>query len=151
MKKPLLLSALSLAVIAFWGLACASAPPAPKAPTTFTRTMEPTWASIEVRPELGSETAWNSVVDLLARRFDLEVISKENGYVRTNWLYTWTGVMSDNYRVRVTVKFSPDHSKVEVKSEAQFHGFEGWILGTDEALLQTLKTDIMGVVGRSTR
>jgi hypothetical protein len=113
--------------------------------------MEATWASVEVRPELGYENAWNSVVDLLARRFDLEVISKDNGYIRTNWLYTWTGVMSDNYRVRVTIKFSPDHTKVEVKSEAQFHGLEGWILGTDEALLQTLKTDIMGTVGRSTR
>jgi len=79
------------------------------------------------------------------------VISKDNGYVRTNWLYTWTGTMNENYRVRVTVKFSPDHSKLEVKSEAQFKGWEGWILGTDEALLQTLKTDIMGTVGRSTR
>lgn len=121
------------------------------APSTFTRTMEPTWAGVEVRPELGYENAWNSVVDLLARRFDLEVLSKDNGYIRTNWLYTWTGVMSEDYRVRVTIKFSPDHSKLEVKSEAQFREVGGWVLGTDEALLQTLKTDIMGSVGRSTR
>jgi hypothetical protein len=121
------------------------------APTTFTRTLEPTWAGIEIRPELGYENAWNAIVDLLARRFDLEVISKDNGYVRTNWLYTWTGVMSEDYRVRVTVKFAPDHSKLEVKSEAQFRDVSGWVLGTDEALLQTLKTDIMGSVGRSTR
>lgn len=121
------------------------------APTTFTRTMEATWAGIEVRPELGYENAWNSIVDLLTRRFDLEVISKDNGYIRTNWLYTWTGVMSEDYRVRVTVKFAPDHKKLEVKSEAQFHTLTGWVLGTDEALLQTLKTDMMGSVGRSTR
>ena len=56
-----------------------------------------------------------------------------------------------DYRVRVTTKFSPDHRKLEVKSEAQFHTSSGWVLGTDEALLQTLKTDIMGSVGRSTR
>jgi len=121
------------------------------APTTFTRTMEATWANVEVRPELGFENAWNSTVDLLTRRFDLEVISKDNGYIRTNWLYTWTGVMSEDYRVRVTVKFSPDHRKLELKSEAQFHTSTGWVLGTDEALLQTLKTDVMGSVGRSTR
>jgi hypothetical protein len=53
--------------------------------------------------------------------------------------------------VRVTIKFSPDHRKLDVKSEAQFHTNTGWVLGTDEALLQTLKTDIMGSVGRSTR
>jgi hypothetical protein len=121
------------------------------APTTFTRTMEATWAGIEARPELGFENAWNATVDLLTRRFDLEVISKDNGYIRTNWLYTWTGVMSEDYRVRVTIKFSPDHRKLDVKSEAQFHTNTGWVLGTDEALLQTLKTDIMGSVGRSTR
>jgi len=121
------------------------------APSTFTRTMEATWASIEVRPELGFETSWNAIVDLLTRRFDLEVISKENGYVRTNWLYTWTGIMDEDYRVRVTIKFAPDHSKLEVKSEAQFRSESGWLLGTDEALLQTLKTDIMGSVGRATR
>jgi len=121
------------------------------APTTFTRTLEPTWAGIEVRADLGAENAWNSVVDLLARRFDLEVLSKDNGYIRTNWLYTWTGVMSEDYRVRVTAKFSPDFNKLEVKSEAQFRDVGGWVLGTDEALLQTLKTDIMGSIGRSTR
>ena len=121
------------------------------APNTFTRTMEATWANVEVRPELGFENAWNATVDLLTRRFDLEVISKDNGYIRTNWLYTWTGVMSEDYRVRVTVKFSPDHRKLELKSEAQFHTSTGWVLGTDEALLQTLKTDVMGSVGRSTR
>jgi len=121
------------------------------APTTFTRTMEATWAGIETRPEMGFENSWNSIVDLLSRRFDLEVISKDNGYVRTNWLYTWTGEMSEDYRVRVTVKFAPDHQKLEVKSEAQFRTLTGWVLGTDEALLQTLKTDIMGSVGRSTR
>lgn len=121
------------------------------APTTFTRTMEPTWATVEVRPELGFENSWNAIIDLLTRRFDLEVISKDNGYVRTNWLYTWTGVMSEDYRVRVTVKFAPNHKTLEVKSEAQFRTLSGWVLGTDEALLQTLKTDIMGSVGRSTR
>ena len=97
------------------------------------------------------EKAWNAIVDLLSRRFDLEVISKDNGYLRTNWLYTWTGTMSEDYRVRVTVKFAPNHSKVEVKSEAHFNTGGGWVLGTDEALIQTLKTDIMGSVGRATR
>lgn len=121
------------------------------APTTFTRTMEATWAGIEIRPEMGFEKSWNAIIDLLTRRFDLEVISKDNGYVRTNWLYTWTGVMSEDYRVRVTIKFAPDHRQLEVKSEAQFRTLSGWVLGTDESLLQTLKTDIMGSVGRSTR
>lgn len=121
------------------------------APSTFTRTLEPTWAGIEIRQDLDYERAWNAVVDLLTRRFDLEVLSKENGYIRTNWLYSWTGAMTEDYKVRVTIKFAPNHSKLEVKSEAHFKTSNGWEIGTDEALLQTLKTDIMGTVGRATR
>ncbi len=53
--------------------------------------MEPTWASVELREDVEYERAWDAVVDTLIRRFDVEVLSKEDGYVRTNWLYTWTG------------------------------------------------------------
>jgi len=49
------------------------------------------------------------------------------------------------------VKFSPDWKKVDVKTEANFLKNDGWIVGTDTRLLQTVKTDIMGVVGRTTR
>ena len=121
------------------------------APKSFVRTMEPTWASVEVKNDIPYEKAWACVVDLLAKRFDLVVISKEAGYVRTAWLYTWTGTLRENYRVRVIAKFSPDKKKVEVKSEAQYSGPSGWIMGSDTRLLSTLKTDIMGSVGRTTR
>jgi hypothetical protein len=80
-----------------------------------------------------------------------QVLSKKNGYVRTNWLYTWTGTLNERYRVRVTVKFSPDHEKVEIKSEAEYGGIAGWIIGYDTRLLSTIKSDIMGNVGRTTR
>jgi hypothetical protein len=81
----------------------------------------------------------------------MEVLSKENGYMRTTWLYSWTGQLRQDYRVRVTIKFSPDHKKVDVKSEANYQSKNGWITGSDTALLQTLKTDLMSTVGRVTR
>lgn len=123
----------------------------PPAPVTFVRTLEPSWASIEIVEHMEYEKVWSSVVDLLARKFDLEVLSKENGYLRTNWLYSWTGELREDYRVRVTIKFSQDRSKVDVKSEANYRTRTGWVIGSDTALLQTLKTDIMGTVGRVTR
>ncbi|MHA1228208.1 MAG: hypothetical protein ACTSPV_15800 [Candidatus Hodarchaeales archaeon] len=85
------------------------------------------------------------------KKFDLEILSKENGYLRTGWLYSWTGELREDYRVRVTIKFSRDRSKVEVKSEANYLTEKGWIIGSDTALLRTLKTDIMGTIGRVTR
>jgi len=113
--------------------------------------MEPTWASVEVRPDLPHEKAWQSVVDTLVKRFDLEVLEREDGYIRTGWLYTWTGQTSENYRVRVTVKCSPDHSKWEIKSEAEYGGPGKWVQGYDSRLLEQIKTDVMGSIGRTTR
>jgi len=122
-----------------------------KEPSSFVKTMEPSWASVEVQEDLDYEKAWASVVDLLVKKFDLEVLSKENGYIRTAWLYTWTGILREDYRVRVTAKFSQDRSKVEIKSEANYKTRDGWIIGSDTALLRTLKQDIMGLIGRVTR
>jgi hypothetical protein len=121
------------------------------APKTFVKTLEPTWASVEIRADLPYEKAWSGLVDALVKRFDIEVLSKEDGYLRTGWLYSWTGKVMETYRVRVTAKFSPDHSKVEVKSEAEFGGAGQWVAGYDTRLLETLKTDIMGNMGRTTR
>ncbi len=125
------------------------------APATFVRTMEPNWNTITVRHGVSGDEAWNAVVDLAARRFDIEVISKEDGYLRTGWSHSWTGSVSDFYKVRTIIKFNAAKTKVEVKSEAQFlsRGLlsPGWQIGTDERLTATMRTDIMGKVGRTTR
>jgi hypothetical protein len=120
-------------------------------PSSYIETMDSTWASVEIRDDLTYEQAWTTVIDLLVKKFDVEILSKDDGYARTSWLYTWTGESRNDYKVRVTVKFSPDRKKVEVKSEAQYLIDTNWQPGTDTALLQTLKTDLMGSVGRTTR
>ena len=146
MKKRLIIYVVSMGLVLVF-VGCASM----FVPKSFIRTMEPTWASIEIREDIDYDRAWAMVVDLLARRFDLAVIEKDTGYVRTAWLYTWTGKMKENYRVRVTAKFGADKIKVDVKSEAHFGGPGKWVIGTDTRLLSTLKSDIMGSVGRVAR
>lgn len=47
-------------------------------------------------------------MDLAARCFDIEVLSKEDGYLRTGWSYSWTGGLNEYYKVRTIVKFSPN-------------------------------------------
>jgi hypothetical protein len=122
-------------------------------PASFVRSSEPTWSSVEVRAGLSSDDAWKEVLDVLARSFELEMISKDGGYLRTAWIHTWwkSGVITENYRVRAIVKFSPDSSRVDIKTEAEFLVRNSWVRGTDTRLLQTIKTDAMGVVGRTTR
>lgn len=146
-------SLLTLVLFFFFSLLLSSC----GAPGTFIQTNEPGWNTIELRDDVSYDQAWNSIVDLLSRRFDIEVISKDDGYIRTGWLYSWTGKLQDNYRVRGIIKFTPEKKKVEVKSEAHYYsrGFLGigseWVLGMDELLTTTLRTDIMGKVGRVAR
>ena len=127
------------------------------APTTFIRTMEASWNTVEVRKDLTGDQAWDAVVDLTARRFDIEVLSKQDGYLRSGWLYSWTGKINEFYKVRTIIKFSPSKDKVEVKSEAHYYSpgimgiGQGWQMGTDERLTSTMRSDIMGKVGRTTR
>jgi len=122
-----------------------------KRPQSFVKTMEPGWVTIEVREDIPYDRAWASVVDLVVKKFEAEILSKEDGYLRTTWLYTWTGELREDYRVRVTVKFAPDRMKVDIKSEANYLRGENWVIGSDTTVLQTLKADIMGIVGRVTR
>lgn len=121
------------------------------APKTFVQTTDSSWATIELRPEVGYDQAWETLVDTLVRRFDMEVLSKQDGYLRTSWIYTWTGTLDENYRVRITSKFSSDRKSLDIKSEAEYGGPGRWVMGYDTRLLETIKSDIMGKLGRTTR
>ncbi|MCK4856431.1 MAG: hypothetical protein KAT58_00520 [candidate division Zixibacteria bacterium] len=120
-------------------------------PKTFVQAFEPGWASIELRQDVDREQAWQTVVDILARRFELEVISKDGMYVRTAWLYTWwkVGEVTDKYRVRAVVKFAPDMKTLDIKTEAHFLKDKQWLVGYDTRMLETIKTDIAGTLGRT--
>ncbi len=120
-------------------------------PKSFSRSAATGWTSIEIRKELDFDRTWNTVVNLLVRDFDLQFIAKDEGYILTSWLHTWSGRYQVNYRVRVTVKFSDDRKKLQVKSEAQYLVGLNWIVGMDSRLVSTLKTDLMGVLSRTTR
>lgn len=124
-------------------------------PVTFIETTEPSWITIELRDDMTDEKAWNLILDTLVKRFDIEVMEKENGYIRTAWLYTWEGKVTQRYRVRTVVKFKKGEKKVNVKAEAEYMGGRGtraaWFSGYDTRLVETLKTDFMGSVGRTTR
>ena len=122
-------------------------------PNSFVQVIEPSWSSVELRDDLSFEDAWADVADVIAKNFELEVISKEGGYIRTSWIYSWwkAGEITDNYRVRAIAKFSARRDKLDIKTEAHYRELGEWVLGSDTRLLQTLKTDMMGVVGRTTR
>lgn len=120
-------------------------------PENFIQTTEAGWCSVEIG-NLSYDDAWNRCVDVVARKFDLDApLSKDSGYLRTCWMYNWTGAPTPTYRVRATLKFSPDRKTVDIKTEAECASGGRWVAGTDTRLTETMKSDIMGVVSRTTR
>lgn len=109
------------------------------------------WSSILIREDMTYDQAFNEVIDVVAKRFEMDMISKDGGYGRTNWSYTWNdrGTYTEKYRTRVIFKFSNDRKKVDIKTEAEFGGDPNWIRGFDTRLLSTIKQDISGAVGRT--
>lgn len=121
------------------------------APPTFIRTSHANWNTIELRDGLEYQEAWKIVVDTIGQKFDLDVVNQDGGYLRTGWDYKWTGAINESYRVRSLVKFAPDKRSLQVRSDAEYLGSNGWVMGEDERLTVTLKSDLMGKLGRITK
>lgn len=121
------------------------------APRSFSRTQAQGWSTIEVRDGIDYNRAWDTVLEILVKTFEIEAAIREEGYMRTGWLYSWSGEYISSYRVRVSVKFSPDRKRLQFLPEAQFLSGKNWTIGTDARLVSTVKTDLMGTIGRTTR
>lgn len=158
-----------LPFFAFLALSCGSSkkvadtpPPAP--PSTFIESADAVgWSSIFIRDGIQYEQAFNEVLDVIAKHYEMDMISKEGGYGRSNWIITtkrttgyWNGVSGywqTSYKTRVIFKFSADRTQVDIKTEAQWNNGRDsdWHLGYDGELLQTIKQDIEGSVGRTVK
>lgn len=147
---------LSAGALATLSMACATAP---ARPTSFVRTFDDStaWKTVEVREDLiGKPDVWRMIVDTVALKYDLEVIEKDSGYLRTTWKFTASGrqdgtsrMVVDNYRSRVIIKL--DAHQVRLKSESSWLAQAGWENGYDTVLQQEVYSDIQGKVGRVTR
>jgi len=134
-------------------------------PETFRRTYdEPgVWKSIEVMEGISKDELWKTVVDAISHKFDLEVIEKDSGYIRTSWKFTYiepefagrtSERVSDRYRSRVILKFTGENWNIlQVKCESHWlaRGNISWIIGYDTALLEDVYGDLQGRIGRIRR
>ena len=122
-------------------------------PSTFVRTTDVGWKTIEFRPDLDKDQAWQRIADTIAKNYDMEVIDRDSGYIRTGWMYTLSGKVTDNYRTRVITNIPLENDRVEMKTDAHWFNpwSEQWVVGYDTALLNQVYTDLQGRVGRVTR
>jgi spore maturation protein CgeB len=119
----------------------------------FKRTTDVPWSTIQLRDNLTYDKAWNEVIDVLATKFEMDMIAKDGGYAKTGWTYTWNKKKkyTENYRNKATIKFSPDRKKIQLRIDSQSSSSGKWKNGYDKKLLKAIKQDLIKVVGRTTR
>ena len=124
------------------------------APSSFVRTSAG-WKTIEFNENIGDfDTAWQKCVDTIARDYDIEMMDKNSGYLRTSWIYGISGGIYNRYRGRITVKFSEltKPTTVDVKTEAQWLSNEStgyWTPGFDRTFQRDVYTALSGRLGRT--
>lgn len=131
-------------------------------PENFIRTFDEsgTWKSIEVKKDITRDEKWRIVVDTLSQEFDLEIIAKDSGYLRTSWKYTYVEsdmrgkFVSDRYRSRIIIKFEGEDWKIlRVKCESHWldKRRRSWIAGFDTLILEEVYGDLQGRLARVRR
>jgi len=124
------------------------------APRSFIRTA-PGWKVIELRKGLAGNYAdsWQTMVDTVARSWDIEILDRDSGYLRTSWHHGISGGIYQRYRGRLAIKFptTEDVQKVEVKTEAQWFVDQniGWLTGFDSVFQRDVYSALSGRLGRT--
>jgi hypothetical protein len=119
-------------------------------PDTFAAMSDARWDAVILRGGIAYDDAWQKVVYVVARRFDLEMVLKDEGYLRTAWSFSIdkSGIVLDNNRDRAIVKFSADKKKVEFKVEHQFYDKEFWVAGADTSVSNLVLKGISMSIGQ---
>ena len=124
------------------------------APQSFVQTT-PGWKVIELRDGLKNnyDDAWQRTVDTVARNWDIEILDKDSGYLRTAWLHGIVGASWERYRGRLTIKYPEvkNADKLEVRTEAQWLKNKplGWVSGFDLMFQRDVYSALSGRLGRT--
>ncbi|HOJ04951.1 MAG TPA: hypothetical protein PK916_13210 [Bacteroidota bacterium] len=85
------------------------------------------WITYEVRDGLEYNEAWMVVVDaLLTRGYQFETLSRDDGYMKSEWLHETVESQGVEVRTRISVKFTYGRRTVRVKID------EDYIIGYKE-------------------
>ena len=109
------------------------------APSSFVRT-DPGWKTIALREPLDThyDKAWQTIVYTVAKQWDIEIMDKETGYLRTTWIYDIGNNPYNRYRVRLAIMFprGAESNRLEFTTKAErfekiSHGVRIWMSGYD--------------------
>ena len=119
------------------------------APQSFMRMTKQYWEVVKIKPDITYNDAWERVIYIITKKFELEMISKEDGYVRSAFgpSYFTEDMQNDNYQVRIVGKFAPDRKKFEFKIESRVWDGKIYQNGSDVRVAANMRKDFLNSLG----
>ena len=107
------------------------------------------WKKIQIQETLDYNHAFNTALELVSNDYEMDLINKDGGYIRTEWSYMKNkkGKRIKDMRMRITIKFNHDRTQLQVRTEAQKLKRNDWIEGEDSALSKQIRDDLQGALG----
>ena len=108
-------------------------------PNSFVRT-DPGWKTIALREPLDTyyDKAWQTIVYTVAKQWDIEIMDKETGYLRTAWTYDIGNSPDNRYRARLAIMLprGAKSNRLEFTTKAErfekiAYGIQIWVSGYD--------------------
>ena len=121
------------------------------APDSFMRMTKQYWESVDIKQGLKYDEAWERTIYIITKKFELEMITKEDGYVRSAYgaSYFTEDMQNDKYQVRIVVKFTPDRKKMEYKIESRIWDGKIWLNGSDTRVAANMRKDFVNAFGEA--
>lgn len=119
------------------------------APDSFMQTSTARWEFMNIRPDLNYDDAWERVIYIVSKRFEPEMISKENGYIRSEFgpSFVSTDAANDKYQIRITAKFTPDKRRLDFKIESRIFDGKLWNNGSDMRVAAIIRGEFRNAIG----
>ncbi len=119
------------------------------APESFMQMNRQYWEIMDVKPSIKYDDAWQRVIYIITKKFELEMISKEDGYVRSAYgqSYFSEDLQNEKYQIRIVAKFSPDRKKFEFKIESRMWDGKLWHNGSDVRVAANMRKDFLNSLG----
>ena len=119
------------------------------APDSFMQMNRQYWESMDVKPSVKYDDAWQRAIYIITKKFELEMISKEDGYVRSSYgqSYFTEDIQNEKYQIRIVAKFTPDRKKFEFKIESRMWDGKIWHNGSDVRVAANMRKDFLNSMG----
>jgi len=119
------------------------------APDSFMQMNRQYWESMDVKSTVKYDDAWQRVIYIITKKFELEMVSKEDGYVRSSYgqSYFTEDLQNERYQIRIVAKFTPDRKKLEFKIESRMWDGKIWHNGSDVRVAANMRKDFLNSLG----